>query len=257
MIERLNNIIDVIFPIEYPIVFFHAHPDDESFLSAGLLNELVVRGRKCLVVFGAAAIVDGEERTLVRQKEAHKACKVLGVQSILYLDFCEPKFLDKSIKPLMVQNADDVSESLYRILRENNILNPFILISYDKNGGYGNSDHRVIHAAGRNFLARHKDLVAFLYEVTINSDNIIEWLDSAKTRLELKSMPKLSYWSHDFGSTTAEISYQYNLTQEQFRLKRKALTAHQSQMSKDEFPLSLSDEDFIEVFGSEFLNVIK
>lgn len=251
--NELNLLMNEVFPVRYPVVFFHAHPDDESFLSAGLLNELVTRGRKCVVVFAAAAIVDGQEQTLIRQKEAANACHILGVDLILYLDFCEPKFLKKPALPLVCQKISVVSNNLLTTLNKNNIQNPFILMSYDKNGGYGNKDHKIIHAVGRYFQIKHKNLVASLYEVTLNRDKTLEWLSGAKKRLAPQSMPKLSYWSAKFGLASEEIAYQYELTEKQLKLKCEALTMYKSQISPGEFPLSLTTQDFMEVFGCEFL----
>lgn len=250
---RINSEIDILFPTNYTVVFFHAHADDESFLSAGLLNELVTRGRKCVVVFAAAAIVDGQKQTLIRQKEVINACHILGVDLVLYLDFCELKFLEKTALPLVRQKISDISNNLLMILNKNNIQNPFILISYDKNGGYGNSDHKIIHVIGKYFQKKHKNLVRFLYEVTINREKVLKWLDDAQNRLDLKLIPKLSYWSTEFGLSNNEITHYYELTENQLKLKYKTLTAYESQIASNEFPLSLSVNDFREMFGREFL----
>lgn len=249
---KINPKISELFPVGHTIVFFHAHADDESFLSAGLINELIQLDRRCVVVYAATSIVLGQEKTVVRQQEALKACSILGLTSILYLGFCEPKYLEKPALRLIDQNVEDISQNLYEVLHDN-IREPIILISYDKNGGYGNPDHKVIYKVGRYFKKKYKNLAPFLYEITINREIVSKWLDGAKSRLDSKSMPKLSFWSTEFGLSSNEITHYYELTEDQLKLKYKALAAHESQISVDEFPLSLSANDFREVFGREFL----
>lgn len=253
--DNLNNLIDTIFPPVYSVVFLHAHPDDESFLSAGLLNELAIRGRKCIIMFGAAAIVYNQEQTFVRQKEATDACNILGITSIIFLDFCEPKYSGKETLPLIEQKIEKISKNILTALHKNNVQTPFILISYDKNGGYGNVDHQIIHTVGRYFQKKNKKLAPFLFEITINRDKVIKWLKNAQNRLSLKLIPKLSYWSPEFGLSEKEIQLQYQLTDRQIELKCKALCIHKSQIIPELFPVALEYNDFVDLFGNEFLHI--
>ncbi len=253
--KKLNPIIDKIFLPDYTVVFFHAHPDDESFLSAGLINELITNRRKCVVVFGAAAVVDEQEKTTIRQKEAIDACNILGVTSVLFLKFCEAKYSGDSALPLVNQKNKKISENLLETLYKNNIKDHFILVSYDKNGGYGNVDHKIIHAVGRDFQSKYRSIVPFLFEITLNRNKVLRWLEDAKKELVPQSMPKLSYWFTEFGLPNNEITHYYQLSEEQLKLKRKALAVHKTQIISDEFPLSLSNDNFRELFGCEFLKI--
>jgi LmbE family N-acetylglucosaminyl deacetylase len=254
---KFNNLINKVFPKEYNIVFFHDHPDDESFLSAGLLNELTLRGRKCTVVFGVAAIVNRRVQTIARQKEIIKACNILGVSSILYLDFCDFKYSKDGSPSFKNEKIAKISQNLLSVLHKNGIQSPFILVSYDRNGGYGNVDHKKINAVGRDFYRRYKNSVISLFELTINRDKMFKWLGIAKRKFSSQFMPKLSYWSDRFGLPEDQIAYYYQLTERQIALKRRALMAHKSQNKSDEFPLSLSDDDFKELFGYEFISIQK
>lgn len=252
----LNSSIDKAFPSGYPIVFLHAHPDDESFLSAGILNQLISTGRECVVVFGSAAIINGVQKTFVRQKEAAAACKLIGVRKILYLPYCEPHYTEPDAAPFFLQNTQTVSDELFSILEKSAIRSPYILVSYDENGGYGNKDHKAIHACGRIVQNKHATAIPILYEITINRTKILNWLEEAEYKLGVKSIPKLSYWTKDFGLTSADISYKYQLSEQQTLLKRQALACHESQMIYDEFPLSLPTEEFSDFFSEEFLKTI-
>src|ERR1039457_5567619 len=131
---ELNNHIDKLFPIHCPVVFLHAHPDDESFLTAGLIQELLAKGKRCCMVYMAAALVTNEKKTVIRQEEAQEACALLGIDNILYSNFCEPKYFRDDARPLLNQKIDTVVDNLVELLNRSNISNS-VMISYDENGG--------------------------------------------------------------------------------------------------------------------------
>jgi hypothetical protein len=58
------------------------------------------------------------------------------------------------------------------VLLKNNINGPFVLVSYDTNGGYGNIEHKIINLVGRNFCKRYAASVLSLLEITINREKI-------------------------------------------------------------------------------------
>lgn len=254
--QLLNNFIDKAFPQNYPVVFLHAHPDDESFLSAGLINKLISTGRECVIVYSAAALVSGQQKTVIRQSEAKAASGCLGIKTILYLDFCEPQYKNLNARPLVQQKIDYVIQNLLNLLKNNKINGPFILISYDENGGYGNKDHKLVNLVGRQLYTTHADVVPILYEVTLHREKVILWLEEAKLRLDTDSIPKLSYWVDNFGLTGKEIDYRFELNDIQLSIKREALATHISQMHNREFPLCLSNKDFSNFFGEEFLKIV-
>lgn len=252
--KNLNESFDSVFPPDVPVVFLHAHPDDESFLSAGILQELASRKRETIIVYAAAAIVDGADKMLIRHNEAAQACRLLGIDRILYLPFCEPKYEGMvGANPLAGAHLDDATRRLHEYIQEGRPQKPFVLVSYDENGGYGNRDHIVVHELGQSYAKKYPDRVSRSLEITLDREGVRSWLDAARSRLEEESLPKLSYWSPIFGSASEDISYAYELPSAQLNLKRRALAAHESQVRHGEFPLSLSKEDFQEFFGREYL----
>lgn len=251
--QNIDAYFDAVFPMAIPVVFLHAHPDDESFLSAGIMLELISRKRSIIVVYAAAAAVVGELKTLIRQAEAGKACAVLGIESPIFLPFCEPKYDGKLVTSLAAANVDGVVKELQTALQGKIIGGQCIFVSYDVNGGYGNMDHRKVHAIGNAFASRLAGGVSRLLEVTLNRNAVHTWMLSAKVRLHSASLPKLSYWSDIFGTEDGEIDYFFELSIKQLEQKRRALSAHASQLSPNEFPLSLSPKDFTDFFGREYL----
>lgn len=250
--ERLNPIIDKVFPKDKVVVFLHAHADDECFLSAGLIDILTKSGRKCVIVYASSAILESKEQTKIRQEEAAKSCKALGLETVLYMDYCDAKYAENEKSAFILQTPEHAGANLRILLGRNGITEPFILISYDKYGGYGNRDHIALYKVGR-WLVDHTEKIFDLFEVTINRDKMSAWILDAERRLQKDQIPQLSYWNKEYGLPEKEIGYEFELSEEQIKLKKQALVEHKSQIKSNEFPMTISIEDFSIVFGKEYL----
>jgi LmbE family N-acetylglucosaminyl deacetylase len=248
--KEINSNFEKFFPKENVIVMLHAHADDESFLSAGTINEFIVRGYNILLIYLAAGLVENEQETLLRQKELSMALETLGAHNVKFLKYCEPKYKGSGA-PLYLQSIREVSNEIIKFLNKERI-KKYILFSYDKNGGYGNKDHLVVHKVGR-YLFKKSSVISSLFEVTISRDMYTDWFSKESGRVSETYLPKLSYWSTEFGLTDEEINYIYVLNSKQIWLKKKALIKHVSQIKNTEFPLSLTNTDFIKLFGREYL----
>lgn len=248
--KEINNNFERIFPKENVIVMLHAHADDESFLSAGTINEFIVRNYNVLLIYLATGFIEEEKRTTIRRKELAKALKVLGVKNAEFLEYCEPKYT-KNCKPLFLQSIKEVSNGIRAIIEKRGIKH-YTLFSYDKNGGYGNKDHLVVHKVGR-LLFKNSSPFSLLFEVTIPRDVYLRWLGKNKNDVPESYLPKLNYWSAEFGLKDEEIDCFYLLNSKQIKLKKETLSKHISQIKNTEFPLSLTNADFIELFGREYI----
>lgn len=247
--KEINNNFERIFPKENVIVMLHAHADDESFLSAGIIDEFIVRNYNVLLIYLATGLIEEEKRTTIRRKELAEALKILGVQNVEFLEYCEPKYT-KNSKPLFLQSIKEVSNEIRTIIEKRGVKR-YTLFSYDKNGGYGNKDHLMVHKVGR-LLFENSSPLSLLFEVTISRDVYLHWLERNKNNVSEFYLPKLNYWSTEFGLKNEEINYFYLLNPMQIKLKKKALSKHISQIKNIEFPLSLTSVDFIELLGREY-----
>lgn len=251
--KDIRGEFDNVFPKNTPVVLFHAHPDDESFLTAGIIQTLVNMNRRCVVVFGAAGRLENQKVTTIRQIEASKACKILGISPIFFLNYCDGKYSGEHPNAFCNQEPEVVSEHLITLLRNSEVKEPIVLISYDKNGGYGNKDHITLHRVGRVMAKKHPHLVDSLFEATINRNEMSAWLTEAQRRLNDSQIPQLFYWSQDYGLPEEEISYCLELTEKQLEIKRKALMKHKTQIKPNEFPMTLGKHDFKTTLGKEYL----
>ncbi len=247
--KEINSDFEKIFPKDNTIIMLHAHADDGSFLSAGIINEFIVHNYNVLLIYLATGFIEEEKRATIRRKELAEDLKVLGVKNVEFLEYCEPKYT-KNGKPLFLQSIKEISNDI-RIIIEKRGIKHYTLFSYDKNGGYGNKDHLVVHKAGR-LLFENSSPFSLLFEVTIPRDVYLHWLEKNKNNVPELYLPKLNYWSAEFGLKNEEVNYFYLLNSIQIKLKKKALSKHVSQIKNTEFPLSLTNVDFIELFGREY-----
>lgn len=241
MIDLRTKQFNTVFPTSSEVYFLHAHPDDESFLTAGMLSQLIQRGHQVHVVYVCAHPTWRHPSTYTRYREAKNACRILGACSVTFLHNMD--FPYRKVGELSRENMLECFHS-----KIESIAKSAVIVGYDKNGGYGHIDHRCVYRLG---IALHECYQCEYREVTINRDQINKWL-SRNVGQSQSYLPDQKYWSKEFGLPESEISHYYQLTREELSLKRKALAAHQTQMNVQSFPLSLNDRDFDEVFGKEY-----
>jgi LmbE family N-acetylglucosaminyl deacetylase len=134
----------------------YAHPDDEQGASgsmkkygrAGVRTTLV-----CATRGEAGEIAPGVDATpenlgAVREEEMRCAAKVIGVDNLYFLDYCDSGMEGTPFNedPLSFHQAPilEVAEKLTRIMRRER---PQVITTFDPWGGYGHPDHVKIHRA--------------------------------------------------------------------------------------------------------------
>ncbi|MBF6471228.1 MULTISPECIES: PIG-L deacetylase family protein [Nocardia] len=135
------------------VVAFHAHPDDETLLTGGTLAELSAAGHRTVIVVatdGHMADLGGREALRLRELEASAAA--LGVHRVAHLGYADSGhgavlYADPPDRTRFVRaDSAEAAERLAAILRDENA---DILLSYDRNGGYGHRDHVRVHEVGK------------------------------------------------------------------------------------------------------------
>ncbi|MDF1825990.1 MAG: PIG-L family deacetylase [Verrucomicrobiales bacterium] len=137
-------------------VVFVAHPDDESFCS-GLICQLIDAGARVDVLCltrgegGPTGGLNREDLGKAREVEMRRACRVLGVTELIFLDHVDP--VAKEFRLF----APDVSEAdLAKQVR------PFLkgadlIISHGSSGEYWHPAHLLVHAAVKRAIVRLPD----------------------------------------------------------------------------------------------------
>ena len=141
-------------PDRFTLVSFHAHPDDETLLTGGLLARAAQEGHRVVLVTatdgerGMAGPADGSGARLARTRAAEldAAAAALGVHRVVRLGFG-----DSGLHPtrdedcLARRDVEDIALLLAEILDEERA---DVLTIYDAHGGYGHPDHVQVHRAG-------------------------------------------------------------------------------------------------------------
>lgn len=243
-------------------VFFHAHPDDESITTAGVMIRAAADGHRVVLVtatdgsLGEApdgAIPEGSTLADVRAAELADAAAELGVHRLEMLGYRD--------SGMEGEPSNDDPESFWRtpvefaaarlaaILEEESAE---LLTIYDSHGGYGHPDHVQVHRVG--VRAAEMAGVGAVFEATMNRDHMRMLaeliIDEAEMTPEFEQQ-QAELRETDMGSPAELITHAIDVSGV-IAQKRRALIAHRSQVTEDSFFLTMPDEAFVVAFGTEW-----
>ena len=138
------------------IIFFGAHPDDESFGPGGTLARYALAGAKvyyACATRGEAGTVDdkylrGRTVSEVRTAELSDAARALGLAGVVYLGYRDSGMIgavdNEHPEALMSVPVEEIASRMVKVMRE---LKPDVVITHDAGGCYGHPDHIAVHRA--------------------------------------------------------------------------------------------------------------
>ena len=139
------------------LVFFGAHPDDETFGMGATLALYVLRGVKVYCVCSTRGEVGTVDPELMkgyattgdlRWNELKCAAQVLGLAHIAYLGYRDSgmRGSEQNRHPdaLAMAPIEEVAGRMVKIIRE---FKPDVVLTHDAGGGYGHPDHIATHNA--------------------------------------------------------------------------------------------------------------
>ncbi|MCC7370587.1 MAG: PIG-L family deacetylase [Chloroflexi bacterium] len=173
----------------------HAHPDDESIGTGGVLAQAAADGFRTVLVtctggeVGEIAPETGVEPELlaeVRRRELERACEILGVRHLEMLGYRDSGMmgaLDNHHPEAFHQaNLNDAIARLVTLVRT---YQPDIIVTYDENGFYGHPDHINAHRVAVGAFHRAGDpllddghpphTTAKLYYTAIGQSQFVEF----------------------------------------------------------------------------------
>lgn len=124
------------------LLLIFAHPDDESFSSAGTIRSLVDRGVRVALVcatrgqagsVGDPPLADRDALPALRERELREACALLGVHDVEVLDYEDARLAEAP--------AAEIRSSLVRAIRRER---PRVVVTFDPHGVTGHRDHVAI-----------------------------------------------------------------------------------------------------------------
>ncbi len=183
------------------LVCFHAHPDDEALLTAGVMAAAAADGHRVVLVVATRGEVgqvagdflgDGETLADRRWHELARSALELGVRRLEWLGYADSGSGDPTsepdadraggraepgdrtdpeesgpAQPFAHADVEAAAAQLAEILKEEHA---DVLTTYDPNGGYGHPDHVQVHRVGRR--AGELAGTPIVLEATINRDLI-------------------------------------------------------------------------------------
>jgi LmbE family N-acetylglucosaminyl deacetylase len=243
----------------------HAHPDDESSSTGGVLAMYADEGIRTIVVtctngeLGDApgGIKPGEVAhdeaavAAIRLAELDKACEILGVDVLEKLGYCDSGMLEWEYKdrPQAFWNVP-IEESSARLATLIERHQPQVIVTYDEFGGYNHPDH--VQANRVTLAAVERTGIPAKVYFTARRWNDFQRLRTRMTELgiDVGSPPQIDPQRlAQMQAAAARITTTIDTTSVAGR-KRDALRAHASQLAESWFA-KMPESLFDEVFGVE------
>ncbi len=219
------------------LVAFHAHPDDEALLTSGTMARAAAEGHRVVLVLatdGGLGLAASSFREgagglgSVRLAEAQRSAEALGVAHVEWLGYA-----DSGSGPELHPNppgevrfcrapVDEAAERLAAILRTERA---DVLLSYDRNGGYGHRDHVRVHEVG----ARAAQVAGTprVLEATVPRDLIVRGIRLAGRVYRFPDEFDPTSFERAY-SARSEITHRVDVRR-YARAKRASMRAHASQ----------------------------
>ncbi len=243
------------------LVCFHAHPDDESIATGGLMAKASAAGHRVVLVVATrgelgepkpGVLAEGEQLGMRRINETFDSAKVLGVHRVEFLGYVDSGMVgtEGNSHPysFCMAEVDTAANRLAAILREES---PDALTIYDHHGGYGHPDHIQVHRVG----LRAAEMVGLdaVFEATMNRDDLVRTFAQQRSMLSPDEHAELPDFedASDFGMPEAAITHAIDVA-EFAEQKRASMRCHRSQIGEDDFFLKMDDSAFARAFGVEW-----
>ena len=242
--------------MQYTLVFFHAHPDDEAIATGGTMARAKSEGHRVVLVsatkgelgeFAPDALEPGELLVDRRVKELHAAADVLGADRVAFLGYLDSGMAGEPTNDapgsFASADVDEAAARLAAILEEEHA---DVLTVYDENGNYGHPDHIQVHTVG----VRAAELAGTrrVYEATANRDHLQRLMAQLPRDPDDPDAPADI---DTLGVTEDQITTTVDV-RDFVDQKRAAMIAHASQIPADSFFLQLPMDAFREGFGWEW-----
>jgi LmbE family N-acetylglucosaminyl deacetylase len=245
------------------LVTFHAHPDDESIATGGVIAQAAKLGHRVVLVVATrgehgevneGVLREGELLGDRRTEEMTRAAEILGIERVEFLGYIDSGMMgtpeNDAPGSFWTADVEEAAGRLAAILREEDAE---VVTVYDSHGGYDHPDHIQVHRVG----VRAAELAGTprVYEVTMNRDQIRRFMLERRNELEA-SGTDVPVEVQDpeqitMGTPDAEITTVVDV-REFIATKRAALAAHASQVDETSFFLAMPEVAFLEAFGREW-----
>ena len=255
---------------KFALMAVHAHPDDESIGTGGVLAKYASEGIRTVVVFGTKGELGGIQNPEfvpsspglsmkdIRVQELERALKILGVNSFHFLGYRDSGMAGEPTNG----DADafamaDIEEAVGRLVDIIRQTRPQVILTYNEKGIYGHPDHIMTSRVTSTAYCKAGDpgyespqglspwRPSKLYYIAIPLSRMRMRHQMLQQEGEEPDFNPEIMGTNDDQITTV-IDVRNFLSQ-----KMEALYSHESQISPDSFFRRIPDEWKEEAFGYE------
>jgi LmbE family N-acetylglucosaminyl deacetylase len=239
------------------IVFFHAHPDDETLFTGGTMARAAAEGHRVVLVTAtrgergtdrAGVVQPGESLAERRETELRAAAKLLDVHRCEILGYADSGLDGAAVDGFCRAGAEEVAGRLADIMVAEGAQ---VLVIYDEQGIYGHPDHVQAHKVGLR-AAQLAD-VAAVYLATLDRDHLnalVQLAPALGLRLD-GGMAEVADRLRTAGVAGERITAAVDVSA-YLVAKREALAAHETQVAGMAVVLALPPPAFQLLFGTEW-----
>jgi LmbE family N-acetylglucosaminyl deacetylase len=234
------------------VVFLHAHPDDEAIFTGGTMAMLADAGVRVVLVLatdgelGAAhGALEARDLAERRAAETEAAAALLGIARVVLLGYGDSGMpgdpANDAPGSFFASDTDEAARRVAGVLAEERAE---ALVVYDAGGIYGHPDHIQVHRVGVRAAALAG--VGTVYQATIDR----EYLHFVETHLvdhATEAVPGTPIVGVPSVLVTTMVDVRRDLGR-----KRAAIAAHESQVPETSSAMTLSPDEFADVYGYEW-----
>jgi N-acetyl-1-D-myo-inositol-2-amino-2-deoxy-alpha-D-glucopyranoside deacetylase len=251
------------------LVFFGAHPDDESFGVGSTLAQYAASGVKVYYVCstgGELGTVDQshlrEHDTIEKLRIAELKCaaEVLGLARVFYLGYRDSGMRgspeNKHPDSLAMAPLEEVAGRAVKIIRE---IKPDVVITHNSGGGYGHPDHIATHNATVKAFSAAGDPECYPEAGPVFQPGKLYFLVRPRRLMKImvRLMPLFGQDPHHFGrnrdvdlTEMSGVEYPVHavvrLKKQSVEIRNKAVACHASQSSGRGRPMLFRTIEIIE-----------
>lgn len=237
------------------LLCFHAHPDDEVFLTGGVMRLAADAGHRVVLVVATdgargeypdGLLAPGESLAARRAKELEHSARTLGVSRVVALGYGDSGMAGTSGNhdPAAFANADpaEVGSRLAAVIEQERA---DVITIYDAHGGYGHPDHIQVHRAGVH--AERSTGHDAVYEASTNRDHLKRLLAAVPDAPDDVRPPDLDTFGLPESELTTAVDVAATLS-----AKRAAMVGYESQIGDFGPMLNMPEEQLRAAFGTEW-----
>ena len=248
------------------LLLLHAHPDDESVSTGGVMMKAKAHGHRVVLVTAtrgeAGEIYQMDEAAArprlgeIRSEELRAADQILGVDRQEFLGYRDSGMVDtpdnKDPRSFHQAKLEDAAEKLAAVLREER---PDVVVTYAEDGVYGHPDHIKAHHvtnAALDIVDREGQPVKKLYYTAIPRS----MMEAFAAQMPEEAQRAMGGNMRIAGTPDELVTTRVDV-HDYVERKRDAFRAHVSQNDPNSWFATMQDQIYELAFGTEYYQLAR